>query len=184
MKLCSKCQQLKEDDEYYTRSSGGKKYLMSLCKSCEVIRTTQRRSDASSDYTIRYKDYRATSITKTRAKHKYERANGINREKFIFEDSRNSDKKKGLSNDLTKKDIATLIADGCSYCGEHDLMMTLDRIDNSKGHLLNNVSAACIRCNLTRGSMPHAAWLIVATAMRKAKDEGLFGDWSGRNWSG
>jgi hypothetical protein len=56
--------------------------------------------------------------------------------------------------------------------------MTLDRKDNSIGHLLDNVVPCCIRCNYIRRDMPFEAWLIVATGIRKAKELGLFGTWT------
>jgi hypothetical protein len=58
--------------------------------------------------------------------------------------------------------------------------MTLDRIDNDKGHTEDNVVPACIRCNYTRRSMPYEAWLVVAKGMREARERGLFGEWTGR----
>jgi len=58
--------------------------------------------------------------------------------------------------------------------------MTLDRIDNDKGHTQDNVVPACIRCNYARRSMPYEAWLVVAKGMREAREQGLFGDWTGR----
>lgn len=58
--------------------------------------------------------------------------------------------------------------------------MTLDRIDNDKGHTQDNVVPACIRCNYVRKNMPYEAWIVVAEGMRKAREAGLFEGWSGR----
>lgn len=98
----------------------------------------------------------------------------------IYVDSRKSDKKHGRENDLTKEFIAVEIAKGCSYCGETKLRMTLDRIDNGRGHLMDNVVPACVRCNYTRKDMPYEAWIVVAPGMREAREQGLFGDWNNR----
>jgi len=111
---------------------------------------------------------------------KVERAAGLNVERWIYEDARRSDRKRDLENDLTKAFIREQIEKGCSYCGEESIRMTLDRIDNSIGHLQSNCVPACIRCNCTRRHMPYEAWLIVAPAMREARLAGLFGDWTGR----
>ncbi len=118
--------------------------------------------------------------TKQNRSRSQQRAAGIEIEKFIFWDSRRSDRKAGRSHDLTKSDIKQLISVECSYCGETELRMTVDRIDNAVGHVRGNVVSACIRCNYARRSMPHLAWLIVADAMRQAREKGLFGDWTGR----
>lgn len=100
---------------------------------------------------------------------------------FIYRWSRKSDKKKGRQNDLTRDFIEKSIANGCSYCGELHLKMTLDRKDNSLGHLQNNVVPACIRCNYFRGDVPFAAWVHVAPAVKEAVELGLFSNWTGQH---
>jgi hypothetical protein len=100
--------------------------------------------------------------------------------RFILTDSKRSDRKRGYKNDLDKTFIESLIGMGCSYCGDDKIRITLDRIDNSKGHTKDNVVPACIRCNYVRRHMPYAAWLILAPAMRRARKLGQFGDWIGR----
>lgn len=95
----------------------------------------------------------------------------------VFRDCRASDKKRGFNNDLDHEFIRILIASGCKYCGETTIRMTLDRIDNSIGHIKTNVLPCCIRCNYIRGSMPFEAWMIMAPAVRQAKEAGLFGTW-------
>lgn len=99
--------------------------------------------------------------------------------RIILYDSRNSDKKKGLENDLTIDFIQLLIDKGCSYCDEKNLRMTLDRINNDLGHLQNNVIPACIRCNYIRKNMPYEAWLVVSKGVKKANAKKLFKNWIG-----
>ena len=108
------------------------------------------------------------------------RAEGVDVARFILREARRSDKLRGVVCDLTKAQIETLIAKGCDYCGEMNLRMTLDRIDNSKGHTLSNVVPACIRCNYARRNMPYEAWLCLAEGMRRARELNLFGVWTGR----
>jgi hypothetical protein len=98
----------------------------------------------------------------------------------ILTDSRRSDKKSGLLNDLTLSFIERLISGECCYCGDSTIRMTLDRIDNDVGHIESNVVPACIRCNYTRKNMPYEAWLVVARAMKEAREKDLFGSWTGR----
>lgn len=59
--------------------------------------------------------------------------------------------------------------------------MTLDRIDNERGHVRDNVHPACYRCNVLRGNMPYHAWTIIAPAVRKAQEAGLFRNWEWRS---
>lgn len=59
--------------------------------------------------------------------------------------------------------------------------MTMDRIDNSLGHLMSNVLPACIRCNYLRRDVPFEAWMVIVPSVKKAVEEGLFGTWTGAN---
>jgi hypothetical protein len=106
-----------------------------------------------------------------------------NRARFIVSDSRRADKKAHppRANDLTVAFVERLLAeaDGCLYCGETELRMTADRIDNNLGHLQSNVNPACIRCNVIRGKMPYVAWMLIIPLVREARIQGLFGEWDG-----
>ena len=98
--------------------------------------------------------------------------------KLILRDCRASDRKRGfLGNDLEVEFVQTLIAEGCRYCGEQDLRISLDRIDNTRPHNKANVVPCCIRCNYLRGSMPYPAWLHIVPSVKEARELGLFGDW-------
>ena len=104
-------------------------------------------------------------------KFKHMRAAGIDTARFILREARRSDKLRGTVCDLTKEQIERLIADSCFYCGETKLRMTLDRLDNSKGHTLDNVVAACIRCNYARRDMPIVAWLCLVDGIKRAREK-------------
>ncbi len=108
------------------------------------------------------------------------RAAGIDVARFILREARGSDTLRGQTCELTKAEIEQLITRGCCYCGETELRMTLDRIDNHLGHKRDNVVPACIRCNYARRNMPYEAWLCLRDGMRRARELGLFKDWTGR----
>lgn len=114
------------------------------------------------------------------AKIAQQRKEGVNTARWIWEDARGGDAKRGWKNDLTTDFVAGLIAAGCRYCGETELRMTLDRIDNSIGHVRSNVVPSCIRCNYLRRDMPYPAWLEMVETVRKIRLAGLFGTWTGR----
>ena len=65
----------------------------------------------------------------------------------------------------------------CVYCEESNIRLTLDRIDNDKGHSVNNVNVACLRCNTLRQDLPIKVWLKLVPAIKESVEEGLFGDW-------
>lgn len=118
------------------------------------------------------------SRLKAMAKKSKDRASDI--AKSILVDSRKTDKKRQFANDLDLDFVREAIRGGCQYCGEMTIRMTLDRIDNSVGHVKSNVIPACIRCNYVRGAMPYDAWLILAPGMTRARELGLFGSWTAR----
>jgi len=97
-----------------------------------------------------------------------------------WRDSKYRDAKLDLTHNLSREAVAEIVAKPCCYCGEIKLRMTMDRIDNTLGHIQGNVVPACIRCNYTRKNMPYEAWIVVAQAMKYARAKGLFGKWTGR----
>src|SRR5262249_8563574 len=101
------------------------------CRICESRQREERRRTNGRDNNARYVRYSAKLSAR--------RKNNTGVASFIWRDSRKSDKKNGYENDLTKEFIEAAIADGCAYCGESGLRMTLDRIDNAKGHTRENV---------------------------------------------
>ena len=121
--------------------------------------------------------YYAKHKTEIQLRKRYRRRRNV--AQAILEDARKSDRRFGRENDLDIAFVTALIADPCRYCGDEELRKTIDRIDNDFGHLRANVVFVCERCNYVRRNMPHAAWMIVAAAMREARIKSLFGTWTG-----
>jgi len=166
-KVCSNCNIEKSLDDFYKKG----KYYRVYCKDCH--------NEKSND---------ANKITR-KASHRKEAANARSRAfrknpdkiaQIIVKDSKQSDRKHNRENDLTKEFVSSLIENGCSYCGETLLRMTVDRINNDIGHITTNVVPACIRCNYTRRDMPYEAWLCLAPGLKEAREKGLFGNWTAR----
>lgn len=60
------------------------------------------------------------------------------------------DKNKDMQNDLTRNFFEdNIISKPCSYCGSEE-NVGCDRIDNSKGHTMDNVIPCCYICNTVR----------------------------------
>lgn len=160
----------KNQKKLEVKKSGKHTYTCGICKLC----LSKRHLKWNRENPQRY-----NKIKNTRnAKLKKERELGLNIAKFIYWDCRKADRKKGLENDLTKDFIEEQISKSCQYCGDKELRMTLDRIDNSKGHTQDNVVPACLRCNYVRRDMPYEAWLEFAKTMKKIRKKGLFGNWT------
>lgn len=174
-KVCSLCNQEKPTSQFYRNIQKGKMYWSRRCKTCRPDR--QRRSPIARQ--------------KQRDQERASRKNPAKRANFIFTACKNFDKRHGFICDLDIEFIQQRIAAGCSYCFDTIGQMTLDRMDNSLGHLKLNVSACCFRCNNIRKNMPYAAWLVLVPAVRQAHQQGLFQNWmlrktwgGGNRWSG
>jgi hypothetical protein len=172
-KTCNRCKlELPLSSFSYRRTTTEKLYPASRCRQClyqarKEIRTN--RGESPSGY--QYRD----SVRRC-AQDKIRRLAGEHREVYLLADCRSSDKKRGFVCDLDREFVIEQINLGCSYCGSHK-HMTLDRIDNSVGHVKTNVVPACYRCNMIRRDMPHEAWLMIVPAIRATAESGLFGDW-------
>lgn len=171
-RTCMKCAGTFPLSQMVVFRRNGKTYHRHSCKSCEAERRIES-SRKSRELTLAH-------ARKRNARYAAMRKADIEPERWILQDSTQSDRKRGRDNDLTREFILAQINKGCSYCGETQLRMTLDRIDNSRGHTQDNVNPACIRCNYVRGDMPYEAWLTLAPAMQDARVKGQFGRWTGR----
>jgi len=154
-----------------------------MCSSCgkekseesfQLIRGQYRRSTCN---TCRRRDRYHKNPESVRSSQRHRRQ--THPETFVLIDTKSSDKKKGLvGNDLDREFVKWCLEQPCTYCGETSLRMTLDRKDNTKAHSKDNITPACIRCNMLRGSMPIDAWRMLAPAVRQVRESGLFGDWA------
>jgi hypothetical protein len=169
--VCKKCGKVLAEDgsNFHTHWGGnGKKYYRFLCRPCWNKHSRYGKPRWGKTET----GYERRNQTIKNRRHN-------NEERFVISDCRRWDKRHGFSCVLDLDYVRTLISTGCQYCGatRDDLHIGLDRIDNAQGHLKGNVIPCCTRCNLVRGGMPYKAWLIIADAMRKARELGLFAEW-------
>lgn len=168
MKNCRSCGLEKDEEEFHFRNRA-KGIRHSFCKQCTLTKLKDRISRMTPE---QREVYKRNDITKQKRRR-------LNRATAILVDSKSSDRKRGLYFNLTRGFVESAISKPCSYCEDTDCDMTLDRIDNRKGHSMDNVVPSCARCNMIRRDMPYEAWLVVSRGMKKARVSGLFGDWTG-----
>ena len=171
-KKCSGCKEIKSIDENFGLRSDG--YRRCYCHQCNNLKLKESRLRLGDNTPARVNLKQRANI-----KRRMKRQLKEYRAKFIVEDAKKSDKKKGLECDLTIEFVDHLIKDGCQYCGDTEGLIGLDRIDNNLGHLQQNVVPCCSRCNYIRRDMPHEAWVVLATALKPIRESGLFGEWVG-----
>ena len=169
---CNRCHKTEPEVVFNLRQFAGRFYKRHLCTTC------------FSEYR---KEKLYPSITSDEGRRRQSLRNKIRRKSpeltanHILGDSRRNDKQKGRDNDLDLDFVRELIKGNiCSYCGETNIRITLDRIDNNFGHLKTNVLSCCIRCNGIRSNMPFEAWKHIVPKIRSARRQGLFGAWAGR----
>lgn len=162
LKECIKCHKEKILDNFYQSKNKvtGKITIKAVCKAC-------------------YKEKPSTieGSKRSRQKVKERRKDPNWHAFFIVRDLKFWDKVRDFTSDLDVDFVQSLIKNGCSYCGENKLRVSLDRIDNEKGHVKDNVVSCCIRCNYFRLSMPHEAWMLLVPGMRRARELGYFDNW-------
>lgn len=177
-KICNTClvdKPLKSYKKVIGNSAGpsnGKIYRQKTCNSCKHLKNPSSDNLTERLAFLRYR----SKIIKYNKNTRIDRKN--NRSKAILVDCRHWDSlHKFTKPNLNIEFIDILIANPCTYCKETVLMMTLDRVDNKKGHTKDNVIQACLRCNYFRRDMPFDAWWHLVPGIIKAREKGLFGSW-------
>ena len=130
------------------------------------------------------KENTAAFAAKAKAKNEWGRRSRTTDKKramFIRQDMQACDRKKGRPRIAIDLDwIDEQISKPCIYCHQQldKVNMTLDRIDNSRGHTQDNLVPACRVCNYFRRDMPYDAWVILAENMPKIIKLDLLRGWS------
>ena len=148
MKKCTKCGEEKSLDEFYKReiSKDGKR---SFCKECEKILARKFLKENRLKYPIKY----------------------------LINGAKHRAKKKGIPFDLTENDLK--IPEICLVfkkpfiygCGRQDFSPSIDRIDNTKGYLKDNVIVVSMKANQIKNNATIEELQIVANFYKQFKKE-------------
>ena len=136
MKICVKCKEEKSLEEFNKRSDI-KDGFSNRCKICD--RAFNREWRHRNPEKIKAIQYRQSRTFQGR-----------------FASARSSAKKRGIAWELTLDQFRELVRWGwCSYCSSEVSPggSGLDRIDNSKGYILGNVTPCCGKCNTAKAGM-------------------------------
>jgi formate-dependent nitrite reductase cytochrome c552 subunit len=90
---------------------------------------------------------------------------------------RESDKRRGLTNDLTRDFVREALSKPCHYCLRKFKRMTLDRMNNNIGHVMTNIVTCCSMCNMLKRDLPYEAWMLMVPGLRQACERGLLDHW-------
>ena len=78
-------------------------------------------------------------------------------------------RRRGIDFNLTTKDIKNIYSSKkCHYCGAIETRMSIDRKNNNKPYMLDNVVLCCYRCNSMKNKIfSYEEMLILGKAFRK-----------------
>ena len=99
------------------------------------------------------KEYYKENKEYFKSKHKEYISTIKGRAHIIYAGLRGADKNKGFPEpNITAEQISELIQQPCHWCGQTDWSKNgIDRLDNSRGHNIDNVVCSCCECNHKRG---------------------------------
>lgn len=160
MRVCKKCNEEKEDNKFAVKqSSKGRSYRCWTCYSCQYKITSSKFTEETKEKARLY----AKQWSKDRV--------GWCRYKAY----RHGDKLRN-SESLNWEQFQEATTSPCFYCGLEGIT-GLDRIDNSKGHCVDNVRSCCEQCNNILGDLPDSAKLCLASGLAEARQKGYLSEW-------
>lgn len=92
---------------------------------------------------------------------------------------RTQDKKHGRET-ISVTEGRKLLENGiCYYCSNDNLReLGFDRIDNNKGHSIDNILVCCEKCNNILGDLPQQAKEIMKQSLAQIHKEGVLKSWT------
>ncbi len=172
-KQCQRCKKYFSEESYHKTKvlKSGKILRKAQCNFC--------RTEMKKQYWELNPDIKQKVMQRQNIKRREDRRKEDNRAKIIYRDIKGSDKKHNRLNDLDIDWISNTIQQPCAYCLRHlnVLDMSLDRIDNQKGHVKDNILPCCNMCNYFRRNMPFEAWLLLIPGLKKAINLHLLDEW-------
>ena len=152
-KRCSKCGQIKPISEFYKKKSS-KDGLYSCCKQCHKSMKAQyyqSNKDAILKKIAEYYQAHKEAIQKYQAEYRDPQKNPRRWAKSIVSAYRQMDRQRGFddSQTITAEWFLDNIAyKPCAHCGVQRIgLVGCNRLDNTKGHTIDNVEPCCLSCN-------------------------------------
>lgn len=156
MKTCSKCKIPKDEEEFY-KNKKTKDGLKCWCKSCcnedskkrePFYNATRRKytADHPEEAKARKKKYYNENTKKVLD------CNRLWRQTFngkLLSYKREA-KKRGIEWLLSDEEFKDFWGKDCYYCGSKILGVGIDRVDNSKGYIIDNTVPCCCQCNIIK----------------------------------
>jgi hypothetical protein len=166
MRICNRCErELPLSLDVFVKDGSRASGIGYECLECMRARKLLRgeRTD-----TWKFQTMEARELTKSRQNKYNSTVSG--RARLLRHRYRKIDSAMGRSSDITVEFMIDLIQKPCAYCGDTEDPRGCDRIDNSRGHLMDNVVPACKACNCARqGHFTHEEGMILGRAIARIK---------------
>lgn len=149
--VCIVCGKTKETDNFISeikhRTVGGESFnILKTCKDCRenMKKQDEKRSDRKREETRKYSERKKTYAFNILQRYSSYKAKDVSKERLQKNE-----------HTIKRKFAYTLMSMPCTYCGDTPTNTSpngLDRVDNSKGHILGNVVPCCETCNMMKGT--------------------------------
>jgi hypothetical protein len=165
-RTCYRCKQdFPATSEFFYSDASRSLGLSYECRAClsERKKGRDRRTERWTNLTP---EQRAKVVARKRRYAKTDKGRAI----FLAKAYQAIDKAKGHASDITQRFLLDRIFRArCVYCGV-DNKLGCDRLDNAKGHTMDNVVPACGDCNAIRGArFTHEEMKVIGAAMAQVR---------------
>jgi hypothetical protein len=126
----------------------------------------------------RYRDKRKQDPARYSKHQEYMKTHGIAKTfHYRVGAYKSEDKRKGFSDPtLSVVEATPMMEKPCTYC-EISTSGGLDRIDNTRGHSIDNVVPCCVKCNGILIDLPYAAKIMLGAGLKEARLAGHLDNW-------
>lgn len=175
MKYCVKCSKTKLEKEFY-KNSLSKDSLTTYCKECMTnYRNLNRQKNINYQKTRRENENNKVCLQRRKS------YRNLTPEKKILAGLKNRAKRKGLEFNITEKDIK--IPKICPYLktefqlgvkNNYQYSYSIDRIDNSKGYIKNNIEIISMKANsMKNNATPKELINFALEIIKRYKDDDI-----------
>lgn len=145
LKVCTTCN-IEKDIAMFHKIKAGKFGVRSVCIECRKVEGQQYRNKPHVKQLN--KDYYSNNKEEIRARLNIYRMTLVGQ----YHEYLKSARKRNYEFSLTKEDCEKFYNTQCYYCNNQINGLGIDRIDNDKGYILNNVVPCCYRCNIMKNN--------------------------------
>jgi hypothetical protein len=155
MKICTKCEQVKNEIEFtknISRNDGLSYWCKQCCSDYKKLRRIKLGKEVVAEQNKKHYNNSRDNILKTRKIWNQTLSGKFNQYKSTA-------KRRSIDFNLTFEEFCTFWQKSCVYCGSEIETIGLDRKDNNIGYIMGNVVPCCEICNIMKRNHTHTEFL-------------------------